>query len=67
MLIISPLLGVVKDGVLDDKLRFIGARGDAGALYGYDAIPKEWRDKLIKREYIEEMCRRAAENWTERE
>ena len=43
------------------------AGGLAGALYGYDAIPKEWRDKLIKREYIEEMCRRASENWTERD
>ena len=39
----------------------------AGELNGYDAIPEEWRNTLIKREYIEEMCRRAAENWTERE
>ena len=30
--------------------------GLAGALYGYDAIPKEWRNKLIKREYIENLC-----------
>lgn len=40
------------------------AGGLAGALYGYDAIPLEWRDTLIKREYIEEMCERAAQNWT---
>lgn len=24
----------------------------AGAAYGYDSIPQEWRDMLIKREYI---------------
>ena len=29
--------------------------GLAGALYGYDAIPKEWRDTLINREYIESL------------
>ena len=39
------------------------AGGLAGALYGYDGIPVEWRNTLIKREYIEEMCERAAENW----
>ena len=37
--------------------------GLAGALYGYDAIPEEWRDTLIKRDYIEEMCDRAYTNW----
>ena len=36
------------------------AGGLAGALYGYDAIPKEWLDTLPKREYIEEICDRAA-------
>ena len=39
------------------------AGGLAGALYGYDAIPQEWRDTLIKREYIEEMCERACASW----
>ncbi len=32
------------------------AGGLAGALYGFDSIPKEWLDTLIKREYIEELC-----------
>ena len=32
------------------------AGGLAGALYGLDSIPAEWLDKLIKREYIEELC-----------
>ena len=31
--------------------------GLAGALYGYEAIPKEWRDSLLKREYIETLCK----------
>ncbi|MBR2387280.1 MAG: ADP-ribosylglycohydrolase family protein [Clostridia bacterium] len=39
------------------------AGGLAGALYGYDAIPEEWRNTLIKREYIEKMCETCAENW----
>lgn len=32
------------------------AGGLAGALYGYGAIPKEWRDKLLKLDYIESLC-----------
>lgn len=39
------------------------AGGLAGALYGYDSIPQDWRNTLIKREYIEEMCERADKNW----
>lgn len=35
------------------------AGGLAGAIYGYDSIPEDWRNSLIKREYIEEMCRKA--------
>ena len=41
------------------------AGGLAGALYGYDAIPQEWLNTLIKREYIETMCERAYTNWKE--
>ncbi len=39
------------------------AGGMAGALYGYDAIPKEWRDTLLKRDYIEDMCNSAYSTW----
>ena len=39
------------------------AGGMAGALYGYDAIPEEWLNTLMKREYIEDMCRRAYRGW----
>ena len=39
------------------------AGGLAGALYGYDAIPSEWKETLIKRDYIEAMCNKAAEAW----
>ena len=42
------------------------AGGLAGALYGYEAIPLEWRETLIKRDYIEDMCERATKNWGER-
>lgn len=37
--------------------------GLAGALYGYGAIPDGWLCTLARREYIEEMCDRAAEAW----
>lgn len=36
---------------------------DGGAVYGYDGIPKEWRNTLIKGEYIEEMCEMAERSW----
>jgi ADP-ribosylglycohydrolase len=39
------------------------AGGLAGALYGYDAIPKAWRNTLLRRDYIEELCKCASENW----
>lgn len=39
------------------------AGGLAGALYGYEAIPKEWLNTLAQREYIEEICERAANIW----
>ena len=39
------------------------AGGLAGAMYGYEGIPQAWRDTLIKREWIEEMCERAGEAW----
>lgn len=39
------------------------AGGLAGALYGYDGIPKEWLEILKRREYLEEMCATAAAGW----
>ena len=38
------------------------AGGLAGALYGYDSIPKEWLDTLIRHDYIEKLCERTAES-----
>ncbi len=32
------------------------AGGLAGALYGYDAIPEEWRSSLLELDYIESLC-----------
>jgi len=39
------------------------AGGLAGALYGYDAIPVEWLETLKKRDYVEDLCERAAKQW----
>ncbi len=35
----------------------------AGALYGIDAIPPEWLDILIRREYIEALCEKTYDKW----
>lgn len=40
------------------------AGGLAGALYGYDAIPAGWLSTLKRLDYIEDMCRRAADSWS---
>jgi ADP-ribosylglycohydrolase len=37
----------------------------AGALYGYEAIPERWRSALLRRDYIEELCERAYEEWSD--
>lgn len=39
----------------------------AGALYGIDAIPQEWLNTLLRKDYIETMCQRAAETWLKEE
>lgn len=39
------------------------AGGMAGALYGYDGIPKGWINTLLKRDYIDNMCERAFLGW----
>ena len=39
------------------------AGGLAGALYGYDAIPKEWLNTLLRRDDVELLCQLAALNW----
>ena len=28
----------------------------AGIIYGYNDIPREWLDKLVKKEYLENLC-----------
>jgi ADP-ribosylglycohydrolase len=37
----------------------------AGALYGYEAIPERWRSALLRRDYIEELCERVYEEWSD--
>ena len=39
------------------------AGGLAGALYGYEAIPKKWLNDLKRVEYIENMCDTAGKAW----
>ena len=58
----------IRQGYVDWKLfapaPFLAlAGGMAGALYGYDSIPEEWLNTLMKRDYIEEMCKRAYRGW----
>ena len=37
------------------------AGGLAGLAYGFESIPKEWRETLLKGEYIDELCKSFAE------
>ncbi len=52
---------VLKAVNLGDDTDTVGAiaGGLAGALYGYDAIKEEWKNTLLKREYIENLCEKA--------
>ncbi|WP_322905816.1 ADP-ribosylglycohydrolase family protein [Paenibacillus sp. SGZ-1009] len=34
--------------------------GLAGMYYGYETIPQTWRDRLVRREYVEELCQQFA-------
>lgn len=49
---------VLKAVNLGDDTDTVGAiaGGLAGALYGYDAIPKKWLNTLIKKEMIDKLC-----------
>ena len=49
---------VLKAVNLGDDTDTVGAiaGGLAGALYGYDSIPEEWKSDLLKRDYIEQLC-----------
>ncbi len=35
------------------------AGGIAGLYYGYEAIPEEWMKELMRRDYLEELCKKA--------
>lgn len=39
------------------------AGGLAGALYGFDSIPKKWLEVLKRKDYIERMCEKAHNTW----
>ena len=39
------------------------AGGLAGVLYGYDNIPEEWINTIIRKDYIDDFCVKAAEKW----
>ena len=56
---------VLKAVNLGDDTDTVGAvaGGLAGALYGYNAIPQKWLSVLKRKDYIEDMCQKAAEAW----
>ena len=39
------------------------AGGLAGALYGYESLPKKWLSKLKRLYYVENMCDDAHKEW----
>ena len=40
------------------------AGGLAGAMYGLESIPEEYSHALLRREYIEKLCEKAAKGWS---
>lgn len=56
---------VLKAVNLGDDTDTVGAvaGGLAGALYGYNSIPTKWLEVLKRKDYIEDMCERAANSW----
>lgn len=54
---------VLKAVNLGDDTDTVGAiaGGLAGVLYGYDSIPQNWLDTLVKREMIEKLCKEFAD------
>ena len=53
------LLKVVNMGHDTDTVAAV-AGGLAGLYYGVDAIPKDWLDEIVQKEYIEDMCVKAS-------
>lgn len=58
----SCVLKAVNLGGDTDTIAAI-AGGLAGALYGYESIPREWLESLLRREYIENLCTIAVKAW----
>ena len=56
------VLRAVNLGLDTDTVAAI-AGGLAGALYGYGAIPSDWLETVINKDYIENMCERALASW----
>ena len=40
------------------------AGGLAGGVYGLNGIPQEWLKSLQRKEYIEDLCEKAALRWS---
>ena len=51
----EALLKVINLGGDTDTIGAI-AGGLAGLYYGYDNIPKEWKDCIVKKKWIENLC-----------
>lgn len=51
----EALLKIINLGEDTDTIGAI-AGGLAGLYYGYDNIPKEWKDCIVKRKWVEELC-----------
>ena len=52
------LLKVVNMGHDTDTVAAV-AGGLAGLYYGVDAIPQDWLDEIVQKEYVEELCEKA--------
>lgn len=51
----ETIIGAINLGQDTDTIGAI-AGSMAGIIYGYDTIPKKWLEKLVKKDYLEELC-----------
>ena len=51
----EAIIGAINLGQDTDTIGAI-AGSMAGIVYGYDSIPNKWLEKLVKREYLEDLC-----------
>ena len=56
----ETIIGAINLGQDTDTIGAI-AGSMAGIIYGYDTIPEKWLSKLVKKDYLEDLCNKFEE------